>query len=196
MKSHLLKKHAGDFPESQLAIMVDICERPMDGDEDADCPICPATLALSALRVHLATHLEELALFVLPCQMEDRSQDVGSDKAEGAAGQHLASDASSSDDGLPPLDFEKSLPDTSHSQDPEVFFAVLQSQMESEHKHMDSWFLTNDSTELQDEGDCTGATAPLPKEPDTFSEEIEQDEGGSDASDDVRSLQVLAELLY
>ncbi|OBT50955.1 hypothetical protein VE04_08904, partial [Pseudogymnoascus sp. 24MN13] len=118
MKRHLLAKHSGQFPESQLMIIVDICERPMDDHEDADCPICLATLSLSALRVHLATHLEELALFVLPCHMEDRSQDVGSDKAEGATGRRLASNASSSEDGLPPLDFEKSLPDASHSQDP------------------------------------------------------------------------------
>jgi hypothetical protein len=38
---------------------------------------------------------------------------------------------------------------------------------------MDSWFLTNNSTELQDEGNCTGAIAPLPKDPDVFSDKIE-----------------------
>ncbi|OBT69959.1 hypothetical protein VE03_00652 [Pseudogymnoascus sp. 23342-1-I1] len=133
--------------------MVDICERPMDDDEDADCPICLATLSFSALRTHLATHLEELALFVLPCHMEDRSQDAGFDKVEGAPGQRLASNASGSEDGLPPLDFEKSLPDTSHSQDPEIFSALLQSTMEVEHKDMEDWILTNDQTEKPDNVD-------------------------------------------
>ena len=164
IKIHLLAKHAGQFPESQLMIMVDICERPMDDDEDADCPICLATLSLSALRAHLATHLEELALFVLPCHMEDRSQDFGSDKAGGVTGQRLASNASSSEDGLPPLDFEKVLPpDTSHSQDPEIFSTLLQSTMEFKQKHMEDWVLTNDQTEPPDDGDSIGAIAPLPE---------------------------------
>jgi hypothetical protein len=53
--------------------MIDICERPVDDDGDADCPLCLATLALSDLiRVHLVTHLEELALFVLPCTRKIR----------------------------------------------------------------------------------------------------------------------------
>jgi hypothetical protein len=160
MRSHLLAMHSGDFPESQLAIMVDICERPMDDDENVDCPICLATLALSALRVHLATHLEELALFVLPCHMEDRSQDAGSDRAEGAAGQDFASDASSSEDGLPALDFEKSLPDALHSQDPEMFSTLLQSQLESEGKWED-WVSQNLQIETQDDGESSEAIAPL-----------------------------------
>jgi len=163
IKIHLLAKHAGQFPESQLMIMVDICERPMDDDEDADCPICLATLSLSALRAHLATHLEELALFVLPCHMEDRSQDLGSDKAGGVTGQRLASNASSSEDGLPPLDFETVLPDTLYSQDPEIFSTLLQSTMEFKQKHMEDWVLTNDQTEPPDDGDSIGAIAPLPE---------------------------------
>lgn len=152
MKRHLLEKHAEQFPESQIMIMVDICERPMDDDEDADCPICLATLSLSALWTHLAAHLEELALFVLPCHMEDRPQDVGSDKIEGATGQRLASNASSSEDWLPPLYFEKSLPDTSNSQDPEIFSTLLQSTMEFEHTDIVGWLLTNGETEQRDDG--------------------------------------------
>ncbi|KAE9372483.1 hypothetical protein N431DRAFT_466728 [Stipitochalara longipes BDJ] len=160
MRNHLLDMHSGDFPEAQLEIMVEICERPMDDDEGVDCPICFATLALSALRVHLATHLEELALFVLPCHIEDRSQDAGSDRAEGA-GRHLASDASSSDDELPALEFEKSLPESPHSQDPEMFSALLQSQQESEHKHMEEWFSLDHQSETQDHRENNDVATPL-----------------------------------
>lgn len=153
MRKHLLDTHSGDFPESQLAIMVDICERPLDDNEDADCPICLATLSLSALRIHLATHLEELALFVLPCQMEDRSQDAGSDRAEGAAGKSLASDASGSDNGLPALDFDRSLPDTPHSQDPEIFSTLLRSRLESENKHLEDWVSIDQHRGTQQDGE-------------------------------------------
>jgi hypothetical protein len=163
MTNHLLDTHSGDFPESQLAIMVDICERPLDDDEGADCLICLATLSLSALRIHLATHLEELALFALPCQMEDRSQDEGSDRAEGAAGKSLASDASGSDNGLPALDFDNSLPDTPHSQDPEMFSTLLRSRLESANKHLEDWFSIGQHGETQQGGDFaepfTAATA-------------------------------------
>lgn len=150
LERHLLEKHSGQFPESQIKVMADICERPMDDDEDAHCPICLVTLSLSALRIHIAAHLEELALFVLPCHMEDRSQDIGSDKAEGTTRQHLASNTSGSEDGLPPLDFEKSSLNTSISQDPALFSALLQSTIESKHKDIESWFLTNGQTEQRD----------------------------------------------
>ncbi|KFY11671.1 hypothetical protein V491_07104 [Pseudogymnoascus sp. VKM F-3775] len=152
MKIHFMEKHAGQFPESQIMTMVDISERPMDDDEGADCPICLATLSLSALRIHLATHLEELALFVLPCHMEDRSQHVGSDKAEGTTGRRLASNASGSDDGLPSLDFEKSSLDTSFSQDPELFSTLLQSTIDSGDKDIEAWVLTNGLAEQRDDG--------------------------------------------
>ncbi|KFY93609.1 hypothetical protein V498_04334 [Pseudogymnoascus sp. VKM F-4517 (FW-2822)] len=135
--------------------MVDICERPMDDDGDADCPICLATLSFSALRIHLATHLEELALFVLPCHMENWSQDVGSDKVEGATGQCVASNASGSEDGLPPLDFEKSL----SSQDPGIFSTHLQSTAEFEHKGIEDWIPTDDQPEQRDNKDSILAIA-------------------------------------
>ncbi|KFY43827.1 hypothetical protein V494_01791 [Pseudogymnoascus sp. VKM F-4513 (FW-928)] len=155
MERHLLEKHAGQVPKSQVTIMVDICERPMDDDEGADCPICLATLPISALRTHLATHLEELALFVLPYHTEDQSEDVGSDKVEGATGQRLINNASDSEDGLPPLDSEKSLPVASNSQHPETFATLLQSMMEFEHKDIEGWVLTNDQMEQRDDGDST-----------------------------------------
>ena len=153
MRNHLLDTHSGDFPESQLAIMVDICERPLDDDEDADCLICLATLPLPALRIHLATHLEELALFALPCQMEDRSQDAGSDRAEGAAGKDLASEASGSDNGLPALDFDNILPGTPHSQDPEMFSTLLRSRSEPDNNHLEDWFSIGQHGETQQGGD-------------------------------------------
>lgn len=153
MKRHLLEKHAGKFPESQIMIMVDICERPIDDDEDADCPICLATLSLPALRTHLATHLEELALFVLPRYMENQSQYVGSDKVEGDTRQRLLSNASSSEDRLLPSDFKKSSPDTSYSQDPKTFETLLQSTKVLKQKDIEDWFLTSSQTEQQDSGD-------------------------------------------
>jgi hypothetical protein len=159
MSSHLLAQHSGDFPESQLEIMVAICERPMEDEEDADCPICLATFDLSSLKVHLATHLEELALFALPCYMEDHSQVVDSDKVEGATGKPLASDTSNSEDWLPALDFEKSLPEVPHMQDPTTFSTILHSRLELEHKHMDNWLQIEHQVETPNDSESTRAVA-------------------------------------
>lgn len=80
---HLREKHPETFTELQLPFVIDICERPADQNENSCCPLCPAEMPLSKLQLHLATHLEELALFVLPVYMSDKSQRSGSNHGEG-----------------------------------------------------------------------------------------------------------------
>jgi hypothetical protein len=80
------EQHAQNFTEWQLPVIIDICERPADTNENTLCPLCPAEMILSKLQFHLATHLEELALFVLPIYTSDRSQRRrGSDQAGGGS---------------------------------------------------------------------------------------------------------------
>jgi len=117
--------------------MINICEQPVDDSTDADCPLCPVTIPLVRLRVHLGTHLEDLALFVLPINVEDRSQDAGSDKAEGAPGREGASETSENDDGLPLLDYETGSNNSDHVQTQAAFSALLESKMESRSQQLD-----------------------------------------------------------
>jgi hypothetical protein len=81
MEKHMREVHAGTFTERQLPILLDICEQPSQLDEKTDCPLCPGVFTIDQLQSHLASHLEELALFVLPDDADNRS-DAGSDKAE------------------------------------------------------------------------------------------------------------------
>jgi hypothetical protein len=72
MEQHMREEHDGKFAELQLPILLDICERPVELEEVTDCPLCPGAFRLSHLQNHLATHLEELALFVLSTDADNR----------------------------------------------------------------------------------------------------------------------------
>jgi hypothetical protein len=80
MEQHLIDKH--EFTAPQLPVLLDICERPADLEEMNDCPLCLERLTLSSLQSHLASHLEDLALFVLPVDIDDQSKNSSSDKVE------------------------------------------------------------------------------------------------------------------
>jgi hypothetical protein len=80
---HMREKHHETFTELQLPVIIDLCERPADPNKNSLCPLCPAEMTLSKLQVHLATHLEELALFVLPVYMSDKSERSGSNQGGG-----------------------------------------------------------------------------------------------------------------
>jgi hypothetical protein len=66
LQTHLQDKHPKSFSSTQIPILIDICERAEDLSDDSDCALCLGTLPLQDLQTHLACHLEELALFVLP----------------------------------------------------------------------------------------------------------------------------------
>jgi hypothetical protein len=91
MEQHMREKHPETFTETKLPVLLDICERAEHPNEPTECPLCPDILPLSRLQSHLALHLEELALFVLPVDVDDaeredqvgrkESHDDGSNKA-------------------------------------------------------------------------------------------------------------------
>lgn len=58
--------HKEAFAESQLPILLDLCERPAEPEELTNCPLCPEPPGVCDLLDHLATHLEDLALLALP----------------------------------------------------------------------------------------------------------------------------------
>ncbi len=74
--------HPDKILETELPILLDMCERPACSDEKDACPLCLEELTLLELRSHLAAHLEDLALFVLPAGTDEESKDAASDIAE------------------------------------------------------------------------------------------------------------------
>ena len=82
LKQHMLDCHSGMFAESQISVLIDLCERPADPDERAACPLCGEKSTLRALRIHVASHLEVIALFVLPVKTYEHNTDADSDHAE------------------------------------------------------------------------------------------------------------------
>lgn len=82
LKQHMIDHHPGTFTESQLPILLDMCERPADPNEVESCPLCGEEMILHVLRNHVAAHLEDLALFVLPLENDDPNSDADSDHAE------------------------------------------------------------------------------------------------------------------
>ena len=86
MESHMRSSHPNTFTELQLPVILDICERPADPNSQALCSLCPAEMTLSKLLLHLATHLEELPLFVLPISIDESGKSQKSGSNQGASG--------------------------------------------------------------------------------------------------------------
>lgn len=81
-KEHMLECHLGTFAEPQLPILIDMCERPADPDERASCPLCGEQATLRTIQAHVASHLEDIALFVLPVETDDHDTDANSHQAK------------------------------------------------------------------------------------------------------------------
>jgi len=64
MASHLRSSHP-EWEERQLPAVLEVSEAPLDGSQQS-CPLCQLPFSLSVLLRHVAGHMEQLALFVLP----------------------------------------------------------------------------------------------------------------------------------
>lgn len=73
MIHHLTTEHSSIVNERQVSTYADLCEREIDDSDMNACPICLDDMSLAELYDHLATHMEELALFVLPPTPDDNT---------------------------------------------------------------------------------------------------------------------------
>ena len=78
----MLNCHLSIFTESQLSILIDMCERSADSDERASCLLCDEKMILRALWTHVALHLEDIVLFVLLMKTDDHNVNANSDHVE------------------------------------------------------------------------------------------------------------------
>ena len=73
-QAHLLEKHSNLIDPTELQVIIDRCERPIQSEQC--CPLCPDKHAAERLRRHLGGHLQQIALFV-PRPDEDEGADEG-----------------------------------------------------------------------------------------------------------------------
>jgi hypothetical protein len=71
MVHHLLTEHSSIISERQVSAHADMCERGVNETESSSCLVCREGMSTARLHHHLATHMEELALFVLPLIPDD-----------------------------------------------------------------------------------------------------------------------------
>ncbi|KAL4890565.1 hypothetical protein BDV59DRAFT_184198 [Aspergillus ambiguus] len=76
MAKHIPHCHQGSLTDTQLRIMLDMSERPVDDLVPACCPLCPAEpMSLRQLHAHTSQHLEELSLFVIHNAQQNSDED-------------------------------------------------------------------------------------------------------------------------
>ncbi|KAF4964777.1 hypothetical protein FSARC_7376 [Fusarium sarcochroum] len=68
MSRHLWKHYGGRITPAQVDVILDMCDNKRDdpSHEIESCLICGEELSLPLLQSHLAAHMEDIALFVLP----------------------------------------------------------------------------------------------------------------------------------
>ena len=105
LEDHLHREHPGSFPEEQLSSIIRVGETSAIDLRQA-CPICFVAVTMEGgLQNHIANHLERLAVFSLPKDVdstEDESDGASSAASRGrsvgsSASQYLISESSYSD---------------------------------------------------------------------------------------------------
>lgn len=78
MPQHLTTAHGeSSFAKAQLPFILNLCNRHVEETSTQVCILCGEEMSLIALQGHLAAHMEDLALFVLPLNAIDE-QDADS----------------------------------------------------------------------------------------------------------------------
>ncbi|KAI0976564.1 hypothetical protein F4678DRAFT_413764 [Xylaria arbuscula] len=66
MADHIRHVHNSNIEDRELALVLDMSERPIDESSSEMCPFCHRTMSTKKLMDHMAYHMENLALFSLP----------------------------------------------------------------------------------------------------------------------------------
>ncbi|SPO04609.1 uncharacterized protein DNG_07294 [Cephalotrichum gorgonifer] len=78
MSTHLRSHYGESILPFQLGVILDLCNRQVDisDDEKEPCLVCGKELSLPSSQKHVAAHMEDIALFVLPSNNEDETDDM------------------------------------------------------------------------------------------------------------------------
>lgn len=79
MIEHVIDTHSHNLHEDQISVYVDMCETEIHVTERDRCLICLKEMPLFQLQRHLARHMVEIALFVLPSPTEGVADGIMTD---------------------------------------------------------------------------------------------------------------------
>jgi ankyrin repeat protein len=117
MSAHVQAHYGESISPAQLGVILDLCDQQDDGmnGEKEECLVCGEELSFLALQGHLAMHMEDVALFILPNTQEDQDLGGTNDSVQAEKLSHSRSLTSSlgfsapGDYGQNPADFSKLL---------------------------------------------------------------------------------------
>lgn len=123
MSIHLREHYGNSISPAHLGVILDLCDHQVDisDSEKEPCLLCGEELSLSTLQGHLAAHMEDLALFVLPSTNEEEETGGSRASVQAAKRQSKGTDSgtesevsslgysAAGDYGQPPADFSKLL---------------------------------------------------------------------------------------
>ena len=137
LKEHMIDNHHNAFSLSQLPVLIDMCERPASPEEGQTCPLCGEEISLRALDTHVASHLEEIALFVLSVGIDGSVVDIDSKHAE----RPRRKDIRLQDDDLSSLDsFSENGGIEAQPQNSNMFNQGLRIEEETPLTQIENWF--------------------------------------------------------
>lgn len=70
MAEHLHQAHSNSFSHHEFHLALAMSEQPIDESEIQACPFYPVEKSPGKLRTHIIEHLEAIAFFVLPSDID------------------------------------------------------------------------------------------------------------------------------
>ncbi|KAJ4111334.1 hypothetical protein NW768_011909 [Fusarium equiseti] len=182
MADHLSKSHS-ESVATQLPILLEMSERPLDDDHRMKCALCPSQISLNRLLEHLAQHMEEIALFVLP-SFSDENEDADSNAARLSRDQDKSNPEESLKTPASSLGFSEIDWTERPQQDAQDLIALIESQ----------WHEVEDKPEDSDSGDIfTNRTRQFEKRVKELEAEVEE-KVATLGSEDMKTLEAKSEL--
>ena len=142
MSTHLREHYDKSISPARLGVVLDLCDRQVDvSDNEKDsCLVCAEELSLSALQGHLAAHMEDIALFILP--NTDEEEETGGSKASVLVAKLKSKgETSDTESEASSLGFSAA---GSHRQTPAEFAKILTSEEVGYTSKFSSWRTTDE----------------------------------------------------
>jgi hypothetical protein len=165
MEAHLRTYHSTATSNDQLDIILDMCDRPIDESQQSFCPLCSEEMTVHKLQHHLAEHMEELSLFVLPNTVDEEQIDGNSQLSK-----NVARTGAESNDGVSSLGSQNSF-GTGRPASPSDFTSfgnatISDSTGSSQHNHWASYIFDGQHpvSPLNERGEstkCLGRDEPM-----------------------------------
>ena len=89
--AHLESEHGGSYSPGQIPIILEMSDQPVDDTDTQICVSCSREMSALRLQEHLADHLENIALFVLPRNLSDDEEEISNKVLIAESGSSLSS---------------------------------------------------------------------------------------------------------